>query len=195
MIVVHFFGGYQATQAQVDAWAASARAQRPDVTFEGIPYPQGASSGDPLAKVAPGELDLMANAVKQTSADTHYIVGHSSGCAVANPVAAIAVEKGAKNFTLIALDGFRPSPALLALPTTTCWSATCEGHHSLNYFALAGTPRFRVYPALAAHGVWALHFSLVNRNSMDLLVKVVADGYKACAANLCFLEGVGNAIV
>ena len=85
------------------------------------------------------------------------------------------------------LDGFRPFPALLALASTTCWSATCDGHHSLNYFALAGTPRFRVYPAMSAHGIWALHFSLVNRNSGDLLVNVVADGYKSCAANLCWL--------
>ena len=32
----------------------------------------------------------------------------SSGCAIANDVANVALDLGAKNFKLIALDGFRP---------------------------------------------------------------------------------------
>jgi len=57
----------------------------------------------------------------------------SSGCAIANDVANVALDLGAKNFKLIALDGFRPSQELLSLPETTVWSAECNGVRSLNY--------------------------------------------------------------
>src|SRR5215813_4607267 len=84
-------------------------------------------------------------------------------CAIANDVANVALDLGAQNFKLIALDGFRPCPELLLLPGTTVWSAECNGARSLNYDDLRSCKKFRVYHAEVTEQ-WPLHFSLVNIN-------------------------------
>ena len=42
---VFFFGGYLATQSNMDAWLTSAKGQRPNLEFSAFPWPHGAGSG------------------------------------------------------------------------------------------------------------------------------------------------------
>ena len=48
-IYVVFFGGYHASQSDMDLWKASAEKQRDDVKFDACPYPDGADSDDTSA--------------------------------------------------------------------------------------------------------------------------------------------------
>src|SRR5215468_10588402 len=111
MMVVHFFGGYRATRAQVDSWAASAKKKIPDLEVAAYPYPLYASAGSPLDEWDDTKEVVAGMAAKATA--LHILVGHSSGCAIANDVAMEAYRQRLPNFKLIALDGFRPNQTLL----------------------------------------------------------------------------------
>ena len=123
---VPFFGGYQATPTDIDVWSASAKAQEPDVTFDGYPWPSGASSGAKSAVSAFIKAGSYAEAIatiQECATDLIYLVGHSSGCAIAK-----AVDSGLKDTSkviLVALDGFTPSSKQLARPSTQVWAAEC----------------------------------------------------------------------
>jgi hypothetical protein len=177
-ITIFYFGGYRATSSDVAAWANSVQKQNPQLSVTAYPYPTGASAGDPLAEWTQSR-EVAAKVAERAPA---IIIGHSSGCAIANDVAEHALDLGAE-FQLIALDGFCPSPRLLARSDTLCWSAKGpNGEHSLNYEALSGTRCFHVYEAKVAEP-WPLHFSLVNLNVSDDYDEI-ADGYRNCMANL-----------
>ena len=177
---VYFFGGYRSTVADVQAWGRSVEAKVPGATAVVYPYPPGASAGDPLAEW--GCSQEIATEILARTNEQCIIVGHSSGCAIANDVANIALDLGAKNFKLITLDGFRPSRELLSLPGTTVWSAECNGARSLNYDHLSCCQKFRVYHAEVSEQ-WPLHFSLVNLNVSDDYGEL-EHGYHNCEANL-----------
>jgi hypothetical protein len=53
------------------------------------------------------QLDGVIKKIKESGADTRYIVGHSSGCAIANELDSRLKDKS--HITLVALDGFQPS--------------------------------------------------------------------------------------
>lgn len=178
-VYVYFFGGYRSTISDVDAWGKSLEAKVSGTTAIVFPYPPGASAGDPLAGW--GYSQDVAMHIVARGNEPCMIIGHSSGCAIANDVAKAALDLGAKNFSLISLDGFRPSPELLSLPGTTVWSAECNGARSLNYDALSSCKQFRVYNPKVI-GQWPLHFSLVNLNVSDDYDQIT-DGYRACEAN------------
>ena len=177
---VYFFGGYCSTVADVQAWGKSLEAKVPGATAIVFPYPPGASARDPLAEWGSSQ-DIAMHILAGTN-EPCIIVGHSSGCAIANDVANVALDLGAKNFKLIALDGFRPSRELLSLPGTTVWSAECNGARSLNYDHLSCCQEFRVYHAEVAEQ-WPLHFSLVNLNVSDEYGEL-EHGYRKCEANV-----------
>jgi hypothetical protein len=192
-VFVLFFGGYQATLLDIKAWKASAANQKPNVAFEGYPYPQGASwDGAEAVKAFTKAHDYEAaiKKIEGSGSDRIYIVGHSSGCAVAN-----AVDAGLKNhakITLVALDGYAPSNAQLARPTTQVWVAESSGGTSLHYSdlinATRGKARLNTYQAPSnCTTKLALHFSLVNESSSDALVHQIPQGYTACKANLSWL--------
>src|SRR5262249_53060089 len=140
---VCFFGGYRSTVADVQSWGKSLEAKVPGATAIVFPYPPGASASDPLVEWGCSR-DIAMQILARTN-EPCIIVGHSSGCAIANDVANVALDLGAKNFKLIALDGFCPSEELLSLPGTTVWSAECNGARSLNYDDLRSCKQFRVY--------------------------------------------------
>jgi hypothetical protein len=177
---VYFFGGYRSTVADVEAWGKSLEAKVPGATAIVFPYPHGASARDPLPEW--GYSQDIAMHILGRSNGRCIIVGHSSGCAIANDVASVALDLGAENFKLIALDGFRPSQELLSLPGTTVWSAECNGVRSLNYDHLSSCQEFRVYYAEVAEQ-WPLHFSLVNVNVSDEYGDL-EHGYRNCEANV-----------
>ncbi len=176
---IHFFGGYRASSQDVLAWCKSLEQKQPHVVAIGWPYPIGSSAGDPLKRW--NYSDSLAKFISVDS-DESLIVGHSSGCAIANDVADKTLALGARNFRLIALDGFRPKPELLNVPGTMLWSADSNGIHSLNYDALKDTAKFHVYRA-AVRKKWPLHFSLVNLNASDDF-DGITQGYHNCDANV-----------
>jgi len=187
---VLFFGGFQATQTDMKVWAGSAKAQKPDVQFEAFPWPRGAGSGAASAVgsfTKGGQYASAIATVQSSGADLIYLVGHSSGCAIAN-----AVDRGLKehgNIVLVALDGFGPDRKQLARQSTQVWVAECDGSKSLHYQTLKDYVggRLKVYPATDCKTKWALHFSLVNAAANDSAVKSIATGYAQCRANLVWM--------
>jgi hypothetical protein len=130
---VFYFGGYHASDLDIDAWLRSARAQKPAVEFIGFPWPKGASSGAHSAVKTfskHGKYASVIGDIQGNGADTIFIVGHSSGCAIAN--AADAGLKSTEDIVLVALDGFTPNHDQLDRETTQVWGATCDGVNSRN---------------------------------------------------------------
>lgn len=191
-VYVLFLGGYQASQPDVDAWLRSARAVcGDDVIYDAFPYPAGASKDGASAVTTfkkAGDFDKAIKAIESSSADEKYIVGHSSGCAIAN-----AVDRGLKDTTkisLVALDGYAPDHKQVARPSTQIWSAVGEDHGiSLHYQDLNDSfpGRLQVYHAPDCSTLIALHFSLVNAAASDK-IKLIRDGYSGCRANLIWLK-------
>jgi hypothetical protein len=185
---VFYFGGFLASQHDIDAWLRSARAQRPGCEFIGFPWPKGASSGAHSAVTTfskGGRYNSVIDDIQSTSADKIYIVGHSSGCAIANAVYAGLEYIG--HHVLVALDGFTPSALQLQEETTQVWGAVCDGVRSRNFPGHVNGRR-RIYNAKNCKTQWALHFSLVNAAATDRLVPSISKGYTNCEANLCFLS-------
>jgi len=164
---VFFFGGYGSTWGDVDAWGTSFEGKVSGSSVTRIPYPGDATAGDPLNVWNEDRSEHVAQAIKACR-DAVVIIGHSSGCAIANDVAKHARTRGC-SFKLVALDGFCPSEDLLALPDTSVWSAMFEDEiRSLNYDGLkakAGN-KFRVYKSNVS-AMWPLHFSLINLNVVN----------------------------
>jgi hypothetical protein len=133
---VFYFGGYQASEHDIAVWLRSARAQQPRVEFIGFPWTGGASpSADSAVRTFSkhGKYDSVIDDIQGNGADTIFIVGHSSGCAIAN-----AVDAGlewTENIVLVALDGFTPNKYQLERDTTQVWGARCEGVNSRNFWA------------------------------------------------------------
>ncbi|MEZ5577380.1 MAG: hypothetical protein R3F44_17825 [Candidatus Competibacteraceae bacterium] len=116
---VLFFGGWRATPADMQAWQGSAKAQRSNVDFDAIPWPSGAAS-DASSAISVftkrGGYKSAIAALQSSKADKIYIVGHSSGCAIANAVDAGLTDHS--NIVLVALDGFVPNRKQLARQST-----------------------------------------------------------------------------
>lgn len=188
---VFFFGGYNATENDVKAWVASAKGQKSAAEFSAYPWPRGAASDDRSAVTGfknAGMFKTAVKAVESSNADLIYLVGHSSGCAIAN-----AVDEALKDHSkivLVSLDGFKPSREQLKRASTQVWGAECDGVKSRNYHdALKG--QLKVYTATNCKTMWALHFSLVNSAANDKDVPNIkggwVNGYVNCRANLVWL--------
>src|SRR3954453_6659329 len=117
---VFFFGGWKSTILDVKAWKVDAHTQKNSVTFDAFPYPDGVSS-DGEEGVKAFDIAGAVKMVKASTADTIFIVGHSSGCAIANEVDDDLPDH--KKINLVALDGFAPRNAQLERTTTQVWSA------------------------------------------------------------------------
>jgi len=188
-IYVFFFGGYQSSPSDVNLWSESARKQRPDVTFNAFPYPPDTPS-EPPGNVLE-KFRSAIESIKNTKADKIFVVGHSSGCAIANGVARRLSEND--KIALVALDGFLPDAKQLKRPSTQVWGAVSGNAKSLHHDGMksGGKERFHEFTANPdCTTKVALHFSLVNRAANDRDIKNFHDiknGYKACVANLCWL--------
>lgn len=190
---VFFIGGWNAKQVHINAWVQSAQQQRPSIAFRGFPWPAGVTSYPETSVVKGsrenGQYRKALDAIKACKADTIYLVGHSSGCAIAN-----ALDKDLNDpdrIVLVALDGFVPDRDQRDRSSTQIWSAVNGNHKSKNYKALKdllGTELLE-YPAKTdCTTKWALHFSLVNAAATDKLIHdLIENGYRDCEANLCWL--------
>lgn len=187
---IFFFGGYNATSNDMNAWKDSAVSQRSnDVAVFTYAWPLGARSDAQSAVHAFRSAGTFRDAVSRitsSTADKIYIVGHSSGCAIANDVDN-ALPPSDK-VSLVALDGFAPSGRQLLRPSTQVWAAVCGGVKSRNHDSLRSvTSHLRIYNATNCRSSWALHFSLVNAAATDTIVTSIATGYSHCWANLCWM--------
>lgn len=87
---VFFIGGWHAKPNHIAAWVRSAQQKKPGVAFTGFPWPGDVTSWPP-EDIVQGWKDAkqyrpVLDAIKACTANTIYIVGHSSGCAVSNAV-------------------------------------------------------------------------------------------------------------
>jgi hypothetical protein len=194
---VFFFGGWKSNLVDMKAWKADAIKQKPSVAFDCFPYPDGVSS-DGEKGVKAFDISGAIKMVRASTADTIFIVGHSSGCAIANEVDDDLPDH--KKINLVALDGFAPRNAQLERSTTQVWSAESGAHgKSLNHDRMLDrieeynkTAKFKqkvnMFPAAADCTTrYALHFSLVNLSANDKTVTLITDGYTKCKANLPWL--------
>ena len=194
--VVFYFGGFQSKQKDVDAWKASATEQEGDnFSFEAFPYPASATFEDVSAVKNFGatKIDQLAKRISDDKTRQYVIVGHSSGCAIANAVAEKALDleggKAARNFRLIALDGFRPRQGLWGKIGITCWSAKNGETKAPNWKSMENSAKFNFYDACnCGTQAWCVHFSLVNENATADTVKTIPQGYTNCKANLVWLK-------
>ncbi|HVN20685.1 MAG TPA: hypothetical protein VMU05_18000 [Dongiaceae bacterium] len=186
-IYVVFFGGYKATQTDMELWLANARKQRDDVTFEAYSYPVGATWERASAVNAfSKQFDEVIKKIEDSGADTIYIVGHSSGCAIADELNS-RLKGDHSHITLVVLDGFTPLAPQVKKSSVQVWSAEEVGGtgKSLNW-----ARGHKMYPAINASNPWSLHYSLVNKAASDA-IKGIADagiGYAGCLTNLEWLE-------
>jgi hypothetical protein len=187
-VSVYFFGGYHASQQDIDKWLASAKQQAPNMEFLGFPWPDGAPSW-PEKDVITGARKLIKFAIetiKECSANAEkiYILGHSSGCAIANQVDR---ELQKTNIVLVALDGYSPREDQLKRTSTQVWGADCQDKKSKNYPG-PSMGRQQIYHATNCTELWSLHFSLVNANASNSSVHGIPTGYFNCKANMCWLS-------
>jgi len=188
---IFFFGGYNATSNDMKSWKDSAASQRSnDVVVFTHAWPVGAHSDAQSAVHAFRSAGMFKDAVSKitaSSADKIYIVGHSSGCAIANDVDSALPHDD--KVSLVALDGFAPSGPQLGRSSTQVWAAVCDGAKSRNHDSLKRVVgnRLRIHNATNCKTQWALHFSLVNAAATDDIVKSIATGYSHCWANLCWM--------
>jgi hypothetical protein len=191
---VLFFGGYLATRTDINVWCGSAAAQKGDVTFDGYPWPAGASSDSDSAVTMftkANSLDQAVATIEECAHDLAYLVGHSSGCAIANAVDDALAKRGRKDISkiiLVALDGFAPSGKQLERPSTQVWVA--EGRPkgvSRNHDRLIERlgSRVQIYKASNNDTKWGLHFSVVNSNATSKTT--IENGYTNCRANLMWM--------
>ena len=93
---VLFIGGYKATIGDINLWTASAGGQKQDWIFDGYPWPPSATDKDKPADSgatsavtafrAAKSMPEAINKIVDGKYDEVYIVGHSSGCAIANKI-------------------------------------------------------------------------------------------------------------
>src|SRR5262245_35764446 len=188
-ITVFFFGGFNASQGDIDKWVKSAKLLKPSIEFIGYPWKSGPDSwpAETVVKGAEksGQLPAAIDDVQGCDADLIYIVGHSSGCAVANAVYGGLEYTG--HHVLVALDGYKPDDEQLDDERTQVWGADCQGKTSKNYPG-PSKGRRRIYHATNCTELWSLHFSLVNEAASNGTVHGISTGYFNCKANLGFLS-------
>jgi hypothetical protein len=185
-IYVVFFGGYQSSQPDMDVWKASAQNQRDDVKFDAFPYPGHAKSGDTSAVHGFGkQFDGVITKIEDASADELFIVGHSSGCAIANELNS-RLNGDHSHITLVDLDGFAPSGGQIKKSSVQAWCAEGAGGKGQSLHWANGKKKFI---AGSATQKWSLHFSLANIAATDAITEVNyrSRGYAGCIANLCWL--------
>jgi hypothetical protein len=186
-ILVVFFGGYQASKPNMDLWLASARKQRSDVQFEAFPYPEHAGSKDTKAVAGfSKQFDGAIKTIEDSGPDTLFIVGHSSGCAIANELNS-RLKGDHSHITLVDLDGFGPSHDQIKGSTVQAWSAEGPGGKGQSLHWAKGHIMFH---AAQATNQWSLHFSLVNTAANDDTIHSgddIKQGYDGCIANLAWL--------
>ncbi len=190
---VFFFSGWKASADDMKKWLDTARAQKSKIDFNAFPYPDAGSDGEDAVAAfkKSGQLKSVVKTITASKADLIYIVGHSSGCAIANDVDDHL--KDHKKIALVALDGYVPDKEQRGRSNTQVWSAKCGEKTSLHFGELTSAvgADLEIYEPTDCTDKttkWSLHFSLVNKSASSIEIKHATDGgYKNCQANLMWL--------
>jgi hypothetical protein len=196
MKVAMYFGGYKSTQSEINLWTQSAEAQLgTSYKLMTYPYPTGASSGasSAIANFGQSNIDNLAEEIVSNPSISYTVVGHSSGCAIADAVAerVTTLQSGKiPNLKLIVLDGFLPSAVVMNAVNYKCYSAYDRSTTSLNWSAMqnCGANFVSLQAPNCGREVWCLHFSLVNSAATASTVQTIPEGYNNCKANLAWLN-------
>jgi hypothetical protein len=139
---VIYFGGYKATDAEMQCWQAGAEAQPAyaNVAFETHAYPAGASSSAASAQAHGAATIAAVVAEIEAHPNIHFVVvGHSSGAALSDKVAQLV--NAPDNMELVNLDGFAPSVTVQNRMKSTCVyavSSRVNGLTSINASSMKG---------------------------------------------------------
>jgi len=191
---VIYFGGFEATNAEMQCWQAGAEAQPAyaHVAFETHAYPAGASSSAASAQSHGAATINAVVAEIEAHPEIHFVVvGHSSGAALSDKVAQLV--KNPSNMELVNLDGFAPSAAVQKRMKSTCVyavSSKINGLTSLNAASMKGNClNSEAYTDAHCTTPWCMHFSLVNEKAPSALSSstFAAHGYDGCSTNLSWL--------
>lgn len=191
---VLFFGGYGASPEQMSCWEKGARAQNSYASyiFQAVAYPEGSAS-DMASVLKAGELIVKkwADEINLHPERKYFIVGHSSGAALANRVAELVARP--QQIELVDLDGFAASASLQKKAKTTCVYAvqTVTGMQSRNAISMKEACRLsHAYKDSKCQTPWCLHFSLVNTQVAPSLsgADFKKNGYLGCGTNLDWLK-------
>ena len=151
---VLFIGGYHAKISDINLWKASAGDRMKDWKFDGYPWPPSAKDASDTSAIAAfkGSMTEAIAKIVDGKYDQVYIIGHSSGCAIANKIDETLAGKlkDTSNVNLVALDGFAPSNAQRNRPTTQVWCAQDgknTSNKSKNYPFLKGIDGLKMYTA------------------------------------------------
>lgn len=198
-VKIIYFGGYLATNDQVDCWKAGAlKKLPPNYAITAYPWPAGAGSG--YESAVNGGANYIKKAVAEIDAnkDVMYIVvGHSSGAALSNSV--VERVKDLSHVKLVNLDGFAPSASLQKKlkaahpdPASVCVTArnSQNGTKARNYGSMTGNCSHSwVYEDKHCTTSWCLHFAIVSKSTPGGLgVDFPRNGYKGCDANLDWMK-------
>lgn len=161
---VIYFGGYGATQAQMDCWAGGAKSSSYNVTA--LPYPAGAPSGTNRAIEKTSKYQRLLQQIRANPNKKYKVGGHSSGSQYANNLVQWMLSNGvpAENIELSNLDGFKASPNLRSKVKWQCWSATNGRIRSNNY-----SSECKILQTTRCQTKWCLHFMLVNSETPNNL--------------------------
>ncbi len=178
---VIFFGGYGSTAVQMRSWVSTATviAQSERKNFDFTAAPINSNHSDQANVVADNARSIAAWAKKITAErDQNFLlVGHSSGTAISN---AIAAAVNSRSVPLIVLDGFIPQSSLQS--NAECWSTVDSSNAqkiSLNWMAMRTCRFFREVKVSGCQTKMCLHFSLVNRTAPTL--GITPTNYKTAA--------------
>lgn len=185
---VIFFGGYKAKKSQVDCWAAGARAAASAHSFLAYPWPEGVNTTGPEAADTPAAMRMITGAVHRilTEKAKFYLAGHSSGAALANKTARLALARDPgiqARLRLVALDGFAPRD-LFNKVETLCVSAVSANGTSRNHASMQSCPHHWAYRDLrpqACLDPWCHHFVILSKAvPPDLGNRWPTHGYNGC---------------
>jgi hypothetical protein len=202
-VKVIFFGGYRASAAQMACWKKGAqKAGLPGLSFEAIPWPEGATSDfDGAREGGAAEIQHVVSEINGNKTGRFIVVGHSSGAALASVVA----EKVANpsQIQLVDLDGFvAPLDAQNRLAATHRGDAPgflCVHSErrnrgslmSLNATAMRKCAHGYTYTDNHCNTTWCMHFSLVDKaDPADLGLDYPQHGYDGCDTNLDWIKAV-----
>jgi hypothetical protein len=162
-----YFGGFGATQAQVNQWKEGASSIG---IVHVYPYPAGANSSAESA-VAVGRASILdaVNKINALESGRIVVVGHSSGSALSKAVARQVQDP--QKIELVSLDGFFIDAGLRSrVKKASCWYAEnrVTGLQSNNAGSMrgnCGSSAKKYNDNSHCRAQWCLHFSLVNKNA------------------------------
>lgn len=178
---VVFIGGYLSSQHDMHVWKASASKQVRCLSLPRACKLVGCGCSPGFEK----QLAAVVSDVESASANAFFIVGYSSGCAIANALNARASGDHSR-ITLFNLDGFRARHDQIHGSKVKAWCAHGPGPKDKSIYWAEDKEEYHFSSAKTPS---ALHLSSVNKAATNTIGgdNLWKTGYPGCVANLCWL--------